>query len=305
MHAPAGAGAGTGTGAGTGAAAPAVAPDDVANPIPEAVIEEERVDPRPMDEAVCVEAGGALRESHALWAAMARHLRPCLGSIATELVVVVDPRQRFFVPRAGFRAPSLLLAMQRHLRGTGTDPVLADSISATVLEFIAKTNNRTLALAHHVIAHPDSTPGVVVFRLAFKPVSGLNLNVPTGAVWFNNGHANACIIDVPRRIMFVVEPTGMEFMSGILQYLADLMFADRYPEFTLMHNHGMFPREALLTELEKCTVWCAIAALLALANPVVTHADFMCVLHWAYQHQHWLLRLFVRWYRILRASGEV
>lgn len=282
---------------------PAVAPDAIHNPIPASVVEAENADPVPLNDGACVECGSMLRESHALWRAMVQHLRPSAGSIATELVVIIDVKHRFGVPYAGARMPQLSMSMQRRLRELGVGVAQAEAISISVMEHVIKTNSRTLALARDVMEHKGTLPDVVVFRLALKPVSGLSVNLPTGAVWFNNGHANACVIDVRRRVMLVVEPTGMEFMPGILRFLADLIFGDRFPEFVVMHNHGLFPREALLTTVDKCTVWCAVACMLALANPVVTHEDFMCVLHWAYEHQHWLLRLFVRLYQTIRAGS--
>lgn len=237
--------------------------------------------------------GMALRDSHKLWRALTRHLHPSIGSIATEVDLVIDDRLRPHALMTPTDTAWTIAHLQYHLEKACVPRVMAYQMARSVANRFASNNAATVRLARAVAEAQDKKVRLVM-RITLKPVSQLATNLKTSTVWFKTSHANVCIIDPFYKTLIMIEPTGLEFVPALASSLSSLLLGPRTDQYKVFHNYAMAAVPRSLSSLHRCTLWCAIAALIALANPVHTSMNFWRVVRWAYGHQHYLLRLFVR-----------
>lgn len=271
------------------------APGDVvfpALPFPAAATAAEAAAPSDPPPATVERCGRALRTSHVVWRQATRHLPPSLGSLATELTVLVDEARKPH-PATSFRGASRATRMlQEHLVRSGVDLMTAFGMAKSVVHAAGCTNHMTLRLVHALVASRRAVP--VVFRIALKPMPHVAGNAKTGAVWFRTSHANVCVVHPHLHALLLFEPMGREPLPGFADKVAAWVLGDYQKHYTVLHNHYMDRPVAVAPSNTLCTVWCAVAALVALANPAHDPARFWRLVQWGYDEQNWLLRLFVR-----------
>jgi hypothetical protein len=233
----------------------------------------------------------ALRNDHVLWMRVTAHLLPAVGSIATELVVLLDGDNTPCIPLRGpANSPPSKISTQLRAalvnKGYAARPSAA--MVAGMLAHIHDVNAHTVALCHTIIAH--SNQHVIVLRLALKPVMHVDVNPATHRVWFCSGHANVVVINTITRAFFVLEPTG----AGLVRRLAHTIAGCLLPVhgFHLYHNLGMPGGFVQPVNDRMCTVWCALLGMVLLANPVVTEDEFWALLEWTREHRVAMLRAF-------------
>lgn len=316
---------------------PTATPSDdvgITCPFPQHVVDAEYETETAITATCIMSAGKRLRDSREAWWSLVRHVRvPALavGSMAsdTELSVVVDTDGTLSALTTTRDAARAVARATHVLRARGAvQPEGACLMANAVIQRVATANLATLSVAHRVVA--SHIPVVMVTRVSLKPLQSLCCNTKTGAVWFDNCHANACVIDSERRLIVFVEPLGRECIPGLLSFLVPAMLGSGVEfrvgddscssdsassagsslalspssaaiVYRVLHNYGFVRQlqhvvfDSAGQGLNACTLWAAIAALFILANVEhLTDARFHAALQWAYTHQAWLLRLTLR-----------
>ena len=253
-----------------------------------------------------------LRQSAALWHVMAQHLRrEYVGSMHHELDVLIDSRGNLHIPgphspNNGDTARRIVRQLMRHV-----DEVTATRLAAKLMHRMVTANTATLALAGMALGGGGGM--LVVARVALKALEHLTCNPRTGDVWFTNGHANAVLMDSKHHVFLLLEPYGATVVKGLATAVCSVLTDGAHAHFLCLDNTMMYATEpaeahAAPTAIPCCTTWAALAALVALANPVTDEASFWHAVHATYREQHWLMRLFMRLYHLaadeLRSSGR-
>lgn len=290
----------------------------VFSPFPIATEAAERAAPQDVPRSALLNALGAdLRADESVWQRIAAHL-PCgrvVGGLTTELTVVLPPtggKAQVATEACLALTPTSAAAMSAACREQLTlvcEPSTAVTMSRAVIRHIHKANVDTVALLRSVILAADAATDAaeaaeaaeaVVFRVALKPVVELRCSPRTQAVWFGAGHGNVCVVWPSARVLAYVEPACANVLPGIVDVVTAVVLPpERRHEFvvtstTAVAVRHMGPEYTAGVMGNICTLWCAVAALLLLMNPVTSSEHLQTLATYVVTKQHWLLRLFVR-----------
>jgi len=237
-----------------------------------------------------------LRTNRGFWKTLVAHLPPCTGSLSTELLVILDSSNTPFCLRAnaGPDVDRLMHGMVNELTKQGISAIPSRRMASAVLDHVVSLNTRTIHACHTIAVH--SREAKLVFRISLKSVRDVSMNPSTNTVWFRNGHANLGVLNSTSKLLFLVEPTGTE----VVRALDGLLHASIIPDhvrrlFRVVHNFNMFhPSSRAANDDNMCTAWCAITAMLIMANDVDGPEAFWAVAKWTQTHRSSLLRNFFK-----------
>jgi len=234
-----------------------------------------------------------LRRQHTAWRACAAHLPSSVGSMATDLTVLLDDRGRphlLLLPQAAHTP--LALALQDQLCKQGFGARAAAAFGLAISSRVAADNARSVALSRTLTEH--SREHVLVLRVSIRAVTHVTACAASNTVWFCSGHANLCMVDTRAQIVCLVEPAGREIIRCLPALLGNALVSDstrgRYRTF---HNMHMFAPGVPLaaTNDDLCTIWCALFAMVGLANPVDSPERFWTVVRWTHTHRSRLMSM--------------
>ena len=295
-----------GSGVGTGTDGPEFGPGPP--PFETAVLP--RLAASEVDPAEINALGITLRQSPDLWRLLAQFVPRCKGSMAAEFIVVVCPTGlattlvrcspahrdevdrtiRLLMGRAGLSAPHCA------------------RFSAAVIDHIETTNR---LIANVVALHlQQCDPSVLVLRVAMKAVGSVRVNPTTHSVWFQNGHANAMLVDAVCKTAVLLEPDpGPPPVPELIRLLRRSVFHE-FPEFNIVY--GTRPPDLELSSFSGggegetgdssapslwssnlCTLWCAAASLIGLANSITNPFCTHRVLAWIHGHRDDMIHAFL------------
>ena len=233
--------------------------------------------------------GSLLRSTPAFWTELAAHLPPALAGLHAEFIVLAIDGRAVAVTDAATAA-----SVEDHLRctigGMGFNGVAARHMAAAVLAHVLRVNSAAVRLCRAATANVAEGRQLLL-RLAIKPIHKLAVDAPASRVWFPNGHANLLVLNPALGTAVLLEPTGTELLQQLGVSVLQALVRSPRP-YRLFHNQHMFRRMPLDVDDSMCTTWCAVLALLLLANPVGTPERFWQVVWHAFYNRSMLLRLF-------------
>lgn len=236
---------------------------------------------------VCV----ALRTKHNYWRRLVAHLQPSVGSLATELIVVLDKHNRPYALQRPGEVNTLHAVIVDDLAGKGFAARPSGRMAAAILEHIAETNRKTVHIS--TVISKDSRDKILVMRVALKPVNQLAINPSTQKVWFRTGHANVIILDTYLRTMIIIEPAGVELVKNLDRFLMIALLSDTVrASYRCYHNFGRPRPGSTYVDDDLCTVWCAVYAMVSLANTISCQDTFWKLVEWVSHNRPKLLRMF-------------
>lgn len=232
----------------------------------------------------------ALRSNHVYWRYLVQHCPLCVGSLAQELVVILDDQNRPHVLKDGMPGAYVRACLRAVLHRNGASARPAARMADAVAAHIMTVNTHTLQLCTTLTECTDDR--YIVLRVAIKAVALITLNPVTQKVWFRAGHANVAIINTAYNNIILVEPAGRVIIQSLdLLLLRTLIHADKQHLFQVFTNFNM---QEQAPDDNLCTVWCAVYGMLCLANSVTSQMQLYALLEWASRRRVMLLQLFLR-----------
>jgi hypothetical protein len=220
-----------------------------------------------------------LRTKRSFWKDLIQHLPSSTGSLATQLLIILDGQNVPFCPRAetGADIDALTIGMVHELTKQGVSAQPSRRMAAALINYVVKINMRTVATCHTLAEH--STDAKFVLRVALKSVRKVRMNPSTNTVWFRDGHANLAFLDTEMKMLYFVEPTATEIIEKLDKLLAVIIIPDCCRRaYRIIHNFNMFARgSAIAQDDNMCTAWCAITAMMMLCNRVHSPESFWVV----------------------------
>lgn len=282
-------------------------------PFPREVVGEEHAAPHVPSPAAIKLCGDTLRSHRGAWTAMVAHLPACvIGSMAHELVVMVMPDGRPNLMLTPQDAAAAAVAVRKRLaEHTGYEPAGCAGSAQHLVHTLASCNARVIRAlwAEYAACPPAAGPASLVFRVCLKSIHQLAANLKVGKMWFVATHANACVVNVGSRVMEYLEPAGSEVVRGVKQAVANAVLGGgphnpaHYLVLGADGRSSVSPSTADPPNSQACTVWSALGAMVALANPVAADEEFAAVMAAAHKQRHWDFRLFVRHFYKCTAPG--
>jgi len=239
----------------------------------------------------------ALRFNHSYWQYLVQHVDvPCVGSLATELIILLDDRGRSHVllpTSSQTQILYILTCMKQALCNKGIAGPCSQRMADSVIAHITAVNMLTTTKC--ITLTECTNDRLIVLRLGIKSIGQLAVNPSTQKVWFKNGHANVVLINTNTNQIILVEPTGMALIPAIeMLVLRCLIYSNRTHLFSIFHNiHKIVKEQDHATDDNLCTVWCAIFGMVFLSNKITSRTQFMKVLQWASHHKTKFLQLFL------------
>ena len=231
----------------------------------------------------------ALKDSHTYWQYLVRHCPQSVGSLALELIIILDDHSQPHVlcsstPGSYVRA---CLRTVLHRSGAAARPAarMADAVAMHVMD----VNTRTLGVCTTLSQRTDDQ--CIILRVSIKAAALISINPGTQKVWFRAGHANVAIVNTAYNNIILVEPAGRVLIQSLdLLLLRHLVHADKKHMFQVYTNFHML--EAAPDD-NLCTIWCAVYGMLCLANNITSQKQLYSILEWAALRRKLLLRLFL------------
>jgi hypothetical protein len=246
--------------------------------------------PPPPPAVVITQICTALRTNHTYWRYLVRHCQPSVGSLALELVIVLDDLSRPHVlcstMPGGYVRTCLRTVL--HRSGAAARPAarMADAVAAHIMD----VNTHTLGVCTTLSQCTDDRH--IILRVAIKAVALISINPATQRVWFRAGHANVVIVNTAYNNIILVEPAGRVLIQSLdLLLLRSLVHADKQHLFQVYTNFHMTEPAP---DDDLCTVWCAVYGMLCLANDITSQTQLYSILEWAALRRSLLLHLFFR-----------
>lgn len=232
----------------------------------------------------------ALRSNHVYWRYLVQHCPLCVGSLAQELVVILDDQNRPHVLKDSMPGTYIRACLRAVLHRNGASARPAARMADAVAAHIMTVNTLTLQLCSTLTQRTDDR--YIVLRVAIKAAALIVLNPVTQKVWFRAGHANVAIINTAYNNIILVEPTGRVIIQSLdLLLLRTLIHTEKQHLFQVFTNFNM---QTQAPDDNLCTVWCALYGLLCLANGVTSQMQLYAMLEWVALRRAILLRLFLK-----------
>ncbi len=264
----------------------------VKNPFPETTPDAEEKGAECSQDAVCA----SLRVNHAFWKRLVRHLqRPSVGSLAVELIVILDDNCVPHVLQDANDNPHVHACMRKVLHSKGVTARAAGRLAGAISQRVQMTNAATLEKCRTLTECTQDR--ILVLRVAIKSVQHVSVNPSTQKVWFVAGHANVLLINTFSKHLVLVEPSGRVLVNSLDRLLLlQTVHASQRPHFRVLTNlerrAGDGPSPAPDDNL--CTIWAAVYGMMYLANEVTTEQELRTIVDWVVRRRLLILRLFLR-----------
>jgi hypothetical protein len=231
-----------------------------------------------------------LRVNHYFWKEITQHLPASAGSLATVIIVLIDEQNvPHILTQPGTGPAPIHKSMREQLMKNGLASRPSTAMADSVVRHVYTVNAKTVTMCRTMVHH--STSHVVVLRVALKSVRQIDINPSTQNVWFKNGHANVVVINTMTKTAVFLEPVGKELVKNLERLLMQLLVPST--EFKLLHNLSATAFSGLqVTDDNMCTIWCAIFAMVVLANPENVSRTFASFLQWVTENKTQFLKYF-------------